>query len=262
MPLKLGRAGADDFRVVRPAARARPTQGASGEDALMRCARTITIAVALVAAITSNALAGAQRYTNPRFAELTAMHRTLAVVAFHVSIDPNRLPKNMTAEMIQNEQKTEGLDFQKQLYARFLTRSESGGYSITFQDVHLTNALLAKAGINYDNMGEHTMTEIAQVLGVDAIVSGSIERSQPMSTGAAIATGVLLGGLFMGNTHRVDISMSIHNGADGALLWSYDHTDSGGLTDSSEAMAKSLLKKVAGQFPYKGNGRMAEVASH
>jgi len=228
----------------------------------MRCARTITVAVALVAALASNALAGAQRYTNPRFAELTAMHRTLGILPFHVTIDPNRLPKNMTAEMVQNEQKAEGLDFQKQLYARFLTRSEDHSYSVTFQDVHLTNALLAKAGINYDNMAEHTMTEIAQVLGVDAIVSGSIERSQPMSTGAAIATGVLLGGLYMGKTHRVDISMSVHNGADSALLWSYVHTDNGGLTNSSEAMAKSLLKKVAGQFPYKGNGRMVEFASH
>jgi hypothetical protein len=228
----------------------------------MRCARTIVIAVALAVALGSTAHAGAQRYKNPRFAELTATHRTLAILPFRVSIDPNRLPKNMTAEMIQNEQKAEGLDFQKQLYARFLTRSESSGYFITFQDVYLTNALLAKAGINYDNMAEHTMTEITQLLGVNAIVSGTIERSQPMSTGAAIATGVLLGPLFMGNTHRVDISISVHNGADGALLWSYDHTDKGGFTDSAEGMAKSLLKKVAGQFPYKGDRPMAEFASH
>jgi hypothetical protein len=44
--------------------------------------------------------------------------------------------------------------------------------------------------------------------------------------------------------------MVIHN-VDGSLLWSYDHTDKGGLSNSVEAMTKSLLKKVAGNFPYR-----------
>jgi hypothetical protein len=56
---------------------------------------------------------------------------------------------------------------------------------------------------------------------------------------------------FSGSTERVDINMVVHNGSDGTLLWSYDHTDKGGLANSPEAMTKSLLKKVAGNFPYK-----------
>ena len=49
----------------------------------------------------------------------------------------------------------------------------------------------------------------------------------------------------------IHINITLHNGADGALLWSYDHTDKGGLANSVEAMTKSLLKKVAGNFPYR-----------
>jgi hypothetical protein len=54
----------------------------------------------------------------------------------------------------------------------------------------------------------------------------------------------------------VDINIMLHNGADAVLLWSYDHTDSGGgftgsVGNAVEAMVKSLLKKVAGNFPYK-----------
>lgn len=229
----------------------------------MRRTSLAALSAALLVGLASNAHAGAQKYTNPRFAEITGSHQTVAILPFRVTIDPNRLPKNMTAEMIASEQKSEGLDFQRQLYARFLARQEVSGYSIAFQDVDMTDALLAKAGITYENMAEHTKNEIAKALGVDAVVSGSIARSQPMSTGAAIATGVLLGGLYMGSTHRVDINMSIHNGADGALLWSYDHTDKGSLSNSSEAMAKSLLKKVAGQFPYKGEAHQTpQMASH
>jgi hypothetical protein len=43
----------------------------------------------------------------------------------------------------------------------------------------------------------------------------------------------------------------VHNGADGQLLWSYDHNDKGGLMNTTEGMMKSLMKKVAGNFPYK-----------
>ncbi|HYM80523.1 MAG TPA: hypothetical protein VEY91_03810 [Candidatus Limnocylindria bacterium] len=94
-----------------------------------------------------------------------------------------------------------------------------------------------------------TRDEIAKALEVDALVSGTIHQTQPTSKGMAMAQTFLLG--FSGSTQRVDINMTIHNGADGALLWSYDHTDKGGLANSAEAMSKSLLKKVAGNFPYR-----------
>ena len=79
----------------------------------------------------------------------------------------------------------------------------------------------------------------------------------------ALAQTVLVG--FSGSTQRVDINMTVHNGLDGVLLWSYDHNDKGGLANSVEAMTKSLLKKVAGNFPYRieVEQRMAkEAASH
>jgi hypothetical protein len=80
-------------------------------------------------------------------------------------------------------------------------------------------------------------------------VSGTVHLAHPTSTGAAIAQTFLIG--FSGSTQRVDMNMTIHNGTDGALLWSYDHTDKGGLTNSVEAMTKSLLKKATGNFPYR-----------
>jgi hypothetical protein len=115
--------------------------------------------------------------------------------------------------------------------------------------VDQTNALLARAGLAPDSLSTHTKDEIAKALGVEGLVSGSVHQSQPTSTGVAIAQTILVG--FSGSTQRVDINMSIHNGADGSLLWSYDHNDHGGLMNSVEGMVKSLLKKVAGNFPYK-----------
>ncbi len=151
--------------------------------------------------------------------------------------------------MVQTAQKEEALEFQKQLYARFLQRSQDGEYRVGFQDVDQTNALLLKAGMQPDSLSGRTKDEIAKALGVDALVSGTVHQSQPTSTGAALAQTLLIG--FSGSTQRVDINMTVHNGSDGALLWSYDHTDKGGLANSVEAMTKSLLKKVAGNFPYR-----------
>jgi hypothetical protein len=115
--------------------------------------------------------------------------------------------------------------------------------------VNQTNALLARAGIALDSLFMHTKDEIAKVLGVDGLVSGSVHQTQPTSTGVAMAQTFLLG--FSGHTQRVDITMTVHNGTDGTLLWSYDHTDKGGLTNLVEGMVKPLLKKVAGNFPYR-----------
>ena len=213
----------------------------------------ILMALALIAAgsATGTAHAGAQKYLNPQFAELTKGHKTIAILPFKVTIDKGKLPKNVTLEMVAVSEKEEATEFQKQLYARFLQRAQDGEYTVGFQDVDQTNALLARAGVSTDSLYMHTKDEIAKALGVDALVSGTVHQAQPTSTGVAMAQTFLLG--FSGHTQRVDINMTVHNGTDGTLLWSYDHTDKGGLMDSVEGMTKSLLKKVAGNFPYRTN---------
>ncbi len=193
--------------------------------------------------------AAAQKYLNPQFAELTKTHKTIAILPFKVTIDKNKLPKNVTLEMVAASEKEESVEFQRQLYARFLQRAQEDQYRIGFQDVDQTNTLLARSGISLDSLSLRTKDEIAKALGVDALVSGTVHQAQPTSTGFAVAQTFLLG--FSGHTQRVDINMTVHNGADGTLLWSYDHTDKGGLMDSVEGMTKSLLKKVAGNFPYR-----------
>ena len=64
--------------------------------------------------------AAAQKYLNPQFAELTKDHKTIAILPFKVTIDKNKLPKNVTLEMVAASEKEESVEFQKQLYARFL----------------------------------------------------------------------------------------------------------------------------------------------
>ena len=206
-------------------------------------------AVALMASTLINqAEAGAQKYTHPEFDEITKSHKVIALLPFTVSIDKKNLPKNVTMEMLAASEKEEGMEFQRQFYARFLQRAQEGAYRVECQDVDQTNAMLVQAGIQPNNLVGVPRDSIARVLKVDALVSGAVHQAHPTSTGTAMVQTALLG--FSGSTQRVDIDVMIHNGADGKLLWSYDHTDKGGISNTVEAMVKSLLKKATGNFPY------------
>ena len=210
----------------------------------------VALAVSFAAA---PAFAGAQQYLNPNFKTLSAAHKTIAILPFKVTIDTKRM-KGVSLDQIRQNELDEGLQFQKQLYIRLLQKSADEHYTVGFQDADQTVALLQKAGIPVDSVNFHPKDEIARLLGVDALLSGTVNQSQPTSQGMALAQTLLVG--FSGSTQRVDITIAIHNGADAGLLWNYDHTDSGGgltgsMTNAVEAMVKSLLKKVAGNFPYR-----------
>ena len=45
--------------------------------------------------------------------------------------------------------------------------------------------------------------------------------------------------------------LTIHNGLDGDLLWTYNHQASGGIGSDIEGVVKRLMKQVARKFPYK-----------
>lgn len=187
-------------------------------------------------------------YTSPEFSKIRREHQTVAILPFDVAIKTKKLPKGMTYEMLKEQEKDEAYTVQSTCYAIFLKRAQD--YSIKFQDVDKTNALLAKHGIDYEKLRETSKDEIAHILGVDAVISGKVSRSQPMSVAGAIAIGVLTG--ISTPTNEVLVDFTIHNGIDSNLLWKYNHKVSGGLGSSSQRLAESLMKSVSRKFPYRG----------
>jgi len=190
----------------------------------------------------------AKIYTSPDFTNVRNEHKTVAILPFEVTIDAKKIPKGMTLETLKELEKDEGFTFQSQMYSRFLENQKKDKYTVQFQDVDRTNSILLRNGVNYENMRSYTKDELAEMLGVDAVVSGHIRRSRPMSTGGAIASSLLFG--FSGPTNRVDMDVVIHNELNGALLWKYNHQASGGIGSSSEQLSKSLMKKISRKFPY------------
>lgn len=188
-------------------------------------------------------------YLATGFEDFQHAHRLVAILPFQVTIDPKKLPKDFSLEMAKEAEKDEAYNFQQQLYLRFLERQEKGEYTVKFQDVDDTNARLGKAGINSENLTNYTKAELKNILEVDALISGTISRERPMSTGLAVALGALFG--VWGSTNKVNVGLNIHDAPTGDLVWKYEHEASGSVGSSSEELAKSLMKSVSKKFPYK-----------
>ena len=212
----------------------------------LRMAGPVLLAVILMICLEG---CGPKIYVSPEFQTIRESHHTVAILPFKVNYDAGKLPKDLDEAALAQMQKDESTTFQQELYSRFLEQQAKGEYTIEFQDVDQTNALLSRYGADYDNIDHYTKTELYNMLGADATISGTIRRSRPMSTGAAIATAVLFG--IAGETNRVDVNVNLHDGASGKLLWKYDHHESGSLGSSSEGLAKSLMKGISKKFPYK-----------
>ena len=176
-------------------------------------------------------------YKDQNFVHYQAKHETVAIVPFMVN-----------AEESKRTPEDEGEAFQRSFYTQLLSRSQKGEYTVSFQDVSETNALLRRADISSDQLNKYTKAELAEVLKVDAVISGSIVRTSPQSTGSAVATAIIFG---YSKTNEVNINLTIHDGEQGKLIWSFDHEISGGLGSSSEGMARSLIKEISKKFPYK-----------
>lgn len=185
-------------------------------------------------------------YQPPQFFEMRQRHRLVAVLPFDVSISSTRLPKGMTIEMLKEMEKDEGFGTQALFYSRFL--KNSADFDVAFQDVDRTNALLAQNKMGYEELRTALKEDLAKLLGVDAVISGKIQREKPMSEGAAIAVGILIG--FWGATNKVNIDLSIHDAATGELFWKYTHQISGSVGSSSEQLVKAFTRKIARNFPY------------
>ncbi len=132
------------------------------------------------------------------------------------------------------------------MYTYLLRKGDK--YSVGFQDVDKTNILLRKAGV-IENLEDMTKDEIAQILGVDAVISGSFETEQTKSEAGAIATAVLLGG-FGGKTGSGSLTMMLHNGSDGELLWRFFKTMDDNISTSTDDIVESMMRKVSRNFPY------------
>lgn len=189
-------------------------------------------------------------YTNNKFKELAKDHKIVAILPFRatLSLRPAEVAKMGGPEGLRRLEEREGLDVQGALQSYFLKRKEEKDMLVDVQDIAKTNALLAQNNITSDKLATMTMEQLAQLLGVDGIVSGTFESTQPMSNGAALAMSMVVG--FGGATNTGKLTININDGKTGELLWKYDKSLSRGLGSNTSSIVTVIMRKASRQFPY------------
>lgn len=188
-------------------------------------------------------------YTAPDIKPV-AQAKSIAILPFDVKVQYNRLPKNVTMEQVHENEQELAFILQQQMYTRFLQKNHQ--FPVSFQDVDMTNMMLVRNNVSIEELSEFSKDELARLLEVDEVISGNVITTKPMSTGAAVALGILFN--IWGTTNQADVTVSLHSGNDSKLLWKFNHVYSGSVGSSPDQLTKAMMKPIARKFPYKKKG--------
>lgn len=173
---------------------------------------------------------------------LAQSQKTIAIIPPTVSIAAN---KKIDAESMKEQQKTESINFQKEMFSWMLKRKMQGKISQEIQEIETTNAKLKKAGYPENPL---TTAELCETLGVDGIMTSNYGLSKPMSDGAAVALALLVGA--WGATNEVHVSLSINDCNNKKLIWNYDHKFRGSMGSSPSRLVDNLMRQASKKMPY------------
>lgn len=188
-------------------------------------------------------------YEHPQFEQITANHKVIGILPFKTSITlrPKDM-KSMTNEQIIKMEEDEGMSIQSAMYSWFLKREKRESLKVSVLDPITANTKLKKMGVTQSNFSDYTPDELANILEVDAIIMGTFETNKPMSEGASVALGLLLG--VYGPTNKAVINLSIYNAKDGVLIANYNKGIAGSMGSSTEDLINILMRKASRRISY------------
>ena len=186
-----------------------------------------------------------QLYMAPHYLDTLAKHKIVAIVPFRITISYKRMPKGFDNEANKADELKEGFNMQQGMFTYLLRKADK--YSVSFQDVERTNALLRKFKM-LDQVDEILPDSLCKILGVDAIIKSSYSYQKTGSEAGAIAKTLLFG--VGGSTASGSLTMQIYNGYDGLLQWRFFKSMNEGAFTSADDLMVRMMKKVARNFPY------------
>ena len=186
-----------------------------------------------------------QIFEYPNLKSLISTAKKVAILPFNVSISYEKMPKGMSLDQIKNNEKAESGQMQEGMYTYLLRKSKD--YSVSFQEVERTNALLKKAGV-FESFDEVLADSLCKILGVDAVIKSSWSYQKTGSEGAAIATALLFG--VATNTGSGQLVMQINRAKDGGMMWRMAKEMNEGAFSSANILMERMMRKVGRVFPF------------
>jgi len=184
--------------------------------------------------------------TATNLAEKLAIHKTIAILPFKVSILYKKTPKNFDPQTNKDEEIKLSFDLQTSM-CTYLSKSNEE-YVVQIQNEDTTDILLNEHNM-MGNAENYTPQEIAKILGVDAVIYCTYTYTKVGSTMGAIGAELLVG-LHHAKVATGELTMDIYNGSDGELLWAFNKTMNQEALTSPEIIVKRMISKVERNFPY------------
>jgi hypothetical protein len=201
-------------------------------------------------------------YKSSSFDQKTAKHKTIAILPPQLVVTGN-LPKSLSRYQIQELEEKESKMFQEALYNNVLKRANTRRYimDVSLQPYTNTLAALEKNNIGIRDSWTKDDKELAEILGVDAVVRTSIQKDRLMSdlASAGIEAGqVILGTVLkaptpvpVGVNKTNDIRATCTIVSNGETLWNDAYTRASDWNSPANAIIEDITENFARHFPYR-----------
>lgn len=206
---------------------------------------------------------GREYYKTASYENLAPQHQLIAVVPVH-TITTGRIPPEATEEMIREVEDAESQAFQISLYNEIAKRSGSreGEINIALQDFSETNRRLKEAGYSPRESWGLSPSELAGILGVDAVVRATVRKTQYLTDLESFGLSMARSFLFIftdapfwlipnSKTSDVDASCSILDGKTGTSVWTANKTVETDWNRPHNEIIDNISRKMARRFPYR-----------
>lgn len=184
-------------------------------------------------------------YESSKFDDLSQGHEVLAIMPFLTTLD---LKDKVTKDELKQREEMEGLAVQNALETYFSKRKRKKKFSVDFQNIKNTNAILAKNNITYQNIDIYTVKELSDILGVDGIISGNLDLNILLSKGIPDDFSFL--DYFLGDANFGRIGIKISDGITGKLLWKYEKEINKKSGKNTDDLIDRMMKLATRKFPY------------
>ncbi len=194
------------------------------------------------------------------FDDRTINHQRIAVLPFESTIT---LKEKQREKISDEELATLNLAQGKEVQNAVETYLINCDLRVRIQSQSVTNARLTEAGINLATIRDYDVTKLAEILKVDAVVTGKIKTEKPMSnalaSGLNIARQVIrqsesptgfITSRINTTTNRGSCSVGLFESIEGDRLWYYREDINCGEGSETIDVIESLMRRGARRFPY------------
>ncbi len=203
------------------------------------------ILIFILLATSLNLSAQKNIYESARFDELSDDHEVLAILPFLTNLD---LKDQVSKEELGVLKEKEGYAVQNAFETYFSKRKKKKKLPVEFQNTKNTKAILSQNGINYQNIDVYTVKQLSEILGVDGIISGTLDLNVLLSKG--VPTEFSFTDYFSGGANYGRIGVKISDGDTGKLLWKYEKQINKKTGKNTTDLIDRMMKLAIRKFPY------------